>query len=173
MATNDPFEPLTTGSTPGGAAHTPGPGSTGTAGHSGITSPTGTGAGAGAGIGSFDSNTGAGGQRPFNKEVHRRNLHDVQRAISREFQTLISDAESLLKQTTGSASGQSEELRNRINANIERAKGLLKDSESNLRDQGQAARQATEDYLHQHPWQSLGIAAGVGFLLGLLSAPRR
>ncbi len=150
MATNDPFEPLNPGSTTGSAS-------------------------SGAGMGTFGSmgSGGTGGQRPFDKEVHRRNLHDVQRAISREFQTLISDAESLLKQTTGSASGQTEELRNRINANIERAKGLLKDSENSLREQSQAARQATEDYLHEHPWQSLGIAAGVGFLLGLLSAPRR
>jgi ElaB/YqjD/DUF883 family membrane-anchored ribosome-binding protein len=154
MATNDPFEPLTTGSTPGSSS----------------TSDS-------AGIGGFGTTGNAGmgsSQRPpFDKEVHRRNLHDVQRAISREFQTLISDAENLLKQTTGSAGGQTEELRSRINANIERAKGLLKDSENALRDQGQAARQATEDYLQEHPWQSLGIAAGVGFLLGLLSAPRR
>ena len=152
MATNDPFEPLTTGSTPG----------SGTTGMGGF----GTTGGTGAAMGSSQ-------RPPFDKEVHRRNLQDVQRAISREFQTLISDAENLLKQTTGSAGGQTEELRNRINANIERAKSLLKDSENTLRDQGQAARQATEDYLHEHPWQSLGIAAGVGFLLGLLSSPRR
>ena len=157
MATNDPFEPLTPGNAPGSSA-------SGTSGSAGIGSfSTGTGTG-----------TGTGSQRPpFDKETHRRNLHDVQRAISREFQTLISDAENLLKQTTSSAGGQTEELRSRINANIERAKGLLKDSENSLRDQSQAARQATEDYLHEHPWQSLGIAAGVGFLLGLLSAPRR
>lgn len=157
MATNDPFEPLTPGSTPAG----------------GTTSTTGAGGSPGAGMGSFGSGGADSGQRPFDKDVHRRNLQDVQRAISREFQALISDAEKLLKQTTSSAGGQTEELRNRINANIERAKSLLKDSESSLREQSQAARQATEDYLHQHPWQSLGIAAGVGFLLGLLSAPRR
>lgn len=169
MATNDPFEPLNPGSTPAGSSI---PGSSTAA--SGTTGTSGPG-----GMGSFGTSTGTGstgatdGQRPFDKEVHRRNLHDVQRAISREFQTLISDAENLLKQTTGSAGGQTEELRTRINANIERAKGLLKDSENSLRDQSQAARQATEDYLQEHPWQSLGIAAGVGFLLGLLSAPRR
>jgi len=159
MATNDPFEPLTPGGTPGSTGS---PGAAGTSGSSGGS----------AGMGSFGGRGQTGGSRPFDKDVHRRNLHDVQRAISREFQALISDAESLLKQTTGSASGQTEELRNRINANIERAKDLLKDSENSLRDQGQAARQATEDYLHEHPWQSLGIAAGVGFLLGLLTAPR-
>lgn len=159
MATNDPFEPLTPGGTPGSTGS---PGAAGTSGSSGGS----------AGMGSFGGGGQTGGSRPFDKDVHRRNLHDVQRAISREFQALISDAESLLKQTTGSASGQTEELRNRINANIERAKDLLKDSENSLRDQGQAARQATEDYLHEHPWQSLGIAAGVGFLLGLLTAPR-
>jgi len=41
-----------------------------------------------------------------------------------------------------------------------------------MREQSQAAIQCTEDYVQSHPWQSVGIAAGVGFLLGLLSSRR-
>jgi ElaB/YqjD/DUF883 family membrane-anchored ribosome-binding protein len=118
---------------------------------------------------SFDTQS----RSPIDKEAHRRNLHDAQRALRAEFQTLIGDAERLLNQTKGSAGGQTEELRGKITENIERAKSMLKDSEASVREQGQAAKQATEDYLYSHPWQSLGIAAGVGFLLGLLTAPRR
>ena len=31
---------------------------------------------------------------------------------------------------------------------------------------------ATEDYVQSNPWQSVGIAAGVGFLIGLLASRR-
>ena len=67
------------------------------------------------------------------------------------------------------AGAQADELRVKINENITRAKSMLKDRENVCRDQGKAAIEATEEYVHLHPWQSIGIAAGVGFLLGLIS----
>jgi ElaB/YqjD/DUF883 family membrane-anchored ribosome-binding protein len=27
---------------------------------------------------------------------------------------------------------------------------------------------ATDDYVHEHPWRAVGVAAAVGFLVGLL-----
>ena len=37
----------------------------------------------------------------------------------------------------------------------------------NAKDKGQAAVTATDDYVRDNPWNAVGIAAGVGFLLGL------
>jgi ElaB/YqjD/DUF883 family membrane-anchored ribosome-binding protein len=34
------------------------------------------------------------------------------------------------------------------------------------------AAKATDDYVHENPWKSIGIAAGVGFLLGMLVSRR-
>ena len=31
-----------------------------------------------------------------------------------------------------------------------------------------AAARATDDYVHDHPWKAVGVAAGVGLLIGLL-----
>lgn len=45
-------------------------------------------------------------------------------------------------------------------------------TEDSLRERGQAAITATEDYVQANPWQSVGIAAGVGFLIGLLATRR-
>jgi ElaB/YqjD/DUF883 family membrane-anchored ribosome-binding protein len=33
---------------------------------------------------------------------------------------------------------------------------------------GKAATQYADQSVHEHPWRAVGIAAGVGFLLGLL-----
>lgn len=113
------------------------------------------------------------GQGPVDeKAVHKRNLHAAQDELMAEFQNLIGDTEKLLKHTASVAGSQAEELRTRINENLTRARAMIKDSEASLRDQGRAAVEATEEYVHSHPWQSIGIAAGVGFLLGLLAGRR-
>jgi ElaB/YqjD/DUF883 family membrane-anchored ribosome-binding protein len=108
----------------------------------------------------------------IDKEAHRRNLRDAQNALSSEFQALVQDTESLLKQTSEVAGSQVQELRARISSNLDRAKVILKDTEQTLEAQGRIAVEKTEQYVQQHPWQTLGVAAGVGFLLGLLAGRR-
>jgi ElaB/YqjD/DUF883 family membrane-anchored ribosome-binding protein len=34
------------------------------------------------------------------------------------------------------------------------------------------AAETTDQYVHENPWKVVGIAAGLGFVLGLLLAPR-
>jgi ElaB/YqjD/DUF883 family membrane-anchored ribosome-binding protein len=34
------------------------------------------------------------------------------------------------------------------------------------------AARATDEYVHDNPWQAIGVAAAVGFLLGLVVARR-
>ncbi len=105
----------------------------------------------------------------FDKSAHRRNLQAAQAALIEEFHTLIGDTERLMKHTQDTAGAQTEELRGKITANLTRARLMLKEQEGSLREQSQAAIQCTEEYVHTHPWQSLGIAAGVGFLFGLIT----
>ncbi|MBS69715.1 MAG: hypothetical protein CMK98_15455, partial [Pseudomonas sp.] len=105
----------------------------------------------------------AGSTRPLiDTSAHRRNLQAAQSALIEEFHTLIGDTERLLKHTQETAGGQTEELRSKINANIAKAREMLKEREGSMRDQCQSAVQCTEEYVHTHPWQSIGIAAGVG-----------
>lgn len=105
----------------------------------------------------------------IDKPAHRRNLLAAQNALMEEFRTLIGDTERLLRFTQDTAGSQAEELRHKVNENITRARELLKERESSVCSQGQAALQCTETYVHDHPWQSIGIAAGVGFLLGMIA----
>jgi ElaB/YqjD/DUF883 family membrane-anchored ribosome-binding protein len=105
----------------------------------------------------------------IDKSAHRRNLQAAQNALIEEFHTLIGDTERLLKFTQDSAGTQTEELRGTISANLSRARKLLSEQEGSLREHGQAAIQSTEEYVQTNPWQSIGIAAGVGFLLGLVT----
>ncbi|GFM87691.1 membrane protein [Pseudomonas cichorii] len=89
-----------------------------------------------------------------------------------DFQTLVADTEKLLEHTATLAGDQADELRNQIHESLLRARETLKLTEESLRERGQAAVTATEDYVQNNPWQSVGIAAGVGFILGLLATRR-
>ena len=40
------------------------------------------------------------------------------------------------------------------------------------RSTAKAAAKATDGYVHENPWKSVGIAAGVGLLLGMLIGRR-
>jgi len=104
--------------------------------------------------------------------VHRRNLQRAQQAVIDEFHALLDDTERLLRHGAEVTGDEADALRAKIESNLGRARETLKDSEERLRDQGQAAIQATEAYVHSHPWKALGIAAGVGLLFGLLAGRR-
>ena len=48
----------------------------------------------------------------------------------------------------------------------------IADAEAALVDKTKAAARATDDYVNDNPWQAVGIAAGIGFLLGVIIGRR-
>jgi ElaB/YqjD/DUF883 family membrane-anchored ribosome-binding protein len=89
-----------------------------------------------------------------------------------EFQALVSDTEKLLQHSASLVGEQAEELREQIRTSLGRARSTLHNAEDSLRDRGKAAVQATEGYVQTHPWQTLGVAAAIGLLLGMLISRR-
>lgn len=85
-----------------------------------------------------------------------------------QFQALVRDTEELLHQSAGLAGEQAEVLRAQIRDRLDRARSSLHSAEESVRERGKAAVDATEGYVQSHPWQAVGIAAGVGVLLGML-----
>nr|WP_297526327.1 DUF883 family protein [uncultured Roseateles sp.] len=85
---------------------------------------------------------------------------------------VVSDAESLLRATADQTSAGASELRARVQSTLDRAKSSLGEFQSAAVDRAKAAGKATDDYVHDNPWQSVGVAAGVGLLIGLLLTRR-
>ena len=102
------------------------------------------------------------------KNTARSNAKKSREDLLRDFQTLAADTEKLRQSAAGLASEEMLEMREQLGVYLKRAREALHMTDSSLRDQGMAARERTEEYVHQHPWSSVGIAAGVGFLLGML-----
>lgn len=84
----------------------------------------------------------------------------------------ISDAEELLSATADQVGEKMAGLRERIQSRLREAKSRLADAEVLLVDKTRAAARATDDYVHESPWTAIGIAAGVGVLVGLMLGRR-
>jgi ElaB/YqjD/DUF883 family membrane-anchored ribosome-binding protein len=89
-----------------------------------------------------------------------------------DLKVLVGDTEELLKATAGQAGEKITIARERIQASLAVYKDKLIDAEQALREKTKEAARATDEYVHDHPWQAVGVAAGVGFLLGLLVSRR-
>ncbi|MDY0248773.1 MAG: DUF883 family protein [Pseudomonas sp.] len=89
-----------------------------------------------------------------------------------EFKALVSDTEQLLQHSVELTGDKAEELRGQINTSLQRARQALGTTEQALLERGKEALSDGEEYVREHPLQSLAIGAGVGFLLGLLVSRR-
>ncbi|WP_422416631.1 DUF883 family protein [Pseudomonas sp. GZD-222] len=96
----------------------------------------------------------------------------AQDILMADFQALVRDTEKLLEHTASLAGDQADELRGQIHDSLLRARETLQLTQDSVRERGEAAVSATEEYVQSNPWQSVGIAAGVGFLIGLLASRR-
>jgi len=89
-----------------------------------------------------------------------------------DFKAVIRDAEDLLKATSNQTGEKIAGVRARAEENIKNARQKIDELEDDVTERARAAYRATDQMLHENPWQSAGIAAGVGFLLGLLLGRR-
>lgn len=89
-----------------------------------------------------------------------------------DFKKVIDDAEELLKVTANETGGKIGAVRERAEANLREARRKLKVMENDLITQTKAAAKATDQLVHENPWQAVAIAAGIGLLFGMLSGRR-
>jgi len=89
-----------------------------------------------------------------------------------DLKTVMSDAEALLRATSAQTGEKIQEVRARAEESLRQAKARLSSIEDEALQRARQAAQYTDEYVRENPWQSVGIAAGVGLLLGLLLARR-
>jgi len=89
-----------------------------------------------------------------------------------DFKKVINDAEELLKATANETSGKIGAVRERAEANLREARRKLAVLENDLIIQTKAAAKATDQLVHENPWQAVAVAAVVGVLFGMLGRRR-
>jgi ElaB/YqjD/DUF883 family membrane-anchored ribosome-binding protein len=89
-----------------------------------------------------------------------------------DLKLVVADAEELLRATASQAGEKVSAARERIQASLASAKVKLGDAERAALEKAKEAASAADDYVQENPWHAVGIAAGVGLLLGLLIGRR-
>ena len=98
---------------------------------------------------------------------------DVSREkLASDLRVVIADAEELLRATAGQMGEKAVVARERIQESLRVAKDKLARAEEVVIDKTKAAARATDDYVHDHPWGAVGIAAAVGLVIGMLISRR-
>ncbi|MEK7811787.1 MAG: DUF883 family protein, partial [Pseudomonadota bacterium] len=88
--------------------------------------------------------------------------------LMQDLRVVVGDAEELLRATAGQAGEKVSAARERIQENLVAAKVRLIAAEEAVVARTKQAAKATDQYVHENPWKAVGIAAGVGLVVGVL-----
>ena len=81
-----------------------------------------------------------------------------------DLKRVVSDSEELLKDSAGTVGEKAREMRERLAQTLESAKVVCR----RLEDKAIEGAKATDKVIREHPYQSIGLAFGVGLLIGVL-----
>ncbi len=84
----------------------------------------------------------------------------------------VDDAQGFLNAAASSTGDKAAELRDKATAALKRASESLSDLQATVMEKGRDAAILTDDYVHENPWQAIGIGAAIGFLFGVAVARR-
>ena len=89
-----------------------------------------------------------------------------------DLQAVVRDTENLLKATARDASERAAKARAHAEESLHKARARMSELEHDLAARTREAAQKTNAYVHDNPWEAIGVAAGVGLLIGGLVARR-
>jgi ElaB/YqjD/DUF883 family membrane-anchored ribosome-binding protein len=89
-------------------------------------------------------------------------------AISNDMSQLAEDARALMAATADVAGEKVSEARKRLAAALESGKEIY----GRVREKAVEGAKVADEAVHEHPYQAIGVALGVGMILGYLVARR-
>jgi ElaB/YqjD/DUF883 family membrane-anchored ribosome-binding protein len=89
-----------------------------------------------------------------------------------DFKNVLRDIETLLSEQKGHLKEGAEELKERLEVGVKRVKSQLGELECAVTEKSKEAAKVTDDFVHDHPWESIGVGVGIGLLVGLLLGRR-
>jgi ElaB/YqjD/DUF883 family membrane-anchored ribosome-binding protein len=85
---------------------------------------------------------------------------------------IVTKAEDLLSKMSQAGDTSAVEMRQRVQATIENAKGTLSQLQTQTQDAVNRGMKSTDEYVRSNPWTAIAVAAGVGAFVGALVARR-
>lgn len=110
------------------------------------------------------------------KKLEQSLMHEVKSTgaeqLIGEFKSLMADAEALIQATEDHPGETISSIRNKALETLAGAKESLSSVEGKLLDKAKVAAEGADDFVHRNPWEAVGVAAGLGLLIGLFIGRR-
>lgn len=98
-------------------------------------------------------------------EASNRSVKEV---LVEDFNAIVEKAEQFLEPVSGEIETQTRSMRRQVERNLRFAKDRLRDVEYAIADKSRAGARATDRFVHEHPWKTLGAGVTVGVMVGVL-----
>ena len=92
----------------------------------------------------------------------------MKRKLLEDFNAVVHEADQLLKFVADEGGDKANALRGKVERNLNTAKERLRDLEDAVVEKTRATARATDEYAHENPWQTAGIAAGLSIVCGIV-----
>jgi ElaB/YqjD/DUF883 family membrane-anchored ribosome-binding protein len=89
-------------------------------------------------------------------------------ALIQDIKDVVTNAEELLAATDSQTGDKISSIRAKLKLNLGVARKNLMEMESIVKEKAKATAESTDKYVHENPWKSIGIATGVGLVIGIL-----
>ena len=94
--------------------------------------------------------------------------HQANQRLSKDLKVVMHDAEELLKATAGEAGEKFKHVRERLGDTLMAAKHTCE----RIGEKTVEAAEATDQVIRKHPYESIGVAFGIGILIGVFVGRR-
>lgn len=91
----------------------------------------------------------------------------IKHKLLADFNAVITDADQFLKLVADEGGDKADALRSRVERNLNTAKDRLRNLEDAVLEKTRETARATDEYVHENPWQTIGVAAGLSALFGV------
>ncbi len=88
--------------------------------------------------------------------------------LMNDLNLVVADVEDLLKKVANSTTERFSEARTKIERKLGEARSRLDDVRIAVTEKARHSAGATQEYVRENPWKSIGVAAAAGLIIGFL-----
>ena len=92
--------------------------------------------------------------------------------LMQDLRVVVTDAEELLKATAGVTGEKVEKIRAKAEESLIAARKRLQTASKAVQQGAVDVAETVDEEVHKNPWRAVGVAAGVGLVIGILISRR-
>ena len=104
---------------------------------------------------------------PKKSTIHHEEAQINPENLIGDFKALMADAEDLIKATASHEDSPLSSIRSKALDTLNNAKESLSSVEGTLTEKAKVVAEGADEFVHRNPWEAVGVAAGLGLLIGL------